>query len=972
MKHIFGIELFLFMALLFLGNTAKAQFFQTGQDPSQIEWRQINTDHFQVIYPEEFDREAQRLSYVLSKVYDYGSKTMNFNPRKISVVLHTRTVNSNGLVAWAPKRIELFTTPHQQIYAQDWLEQLGLHEFRHLVQLDKIQSELPFILKMLLGEQAAAIVTGTYLPLWFLEGDAVVTETALSHTGRGRLASFSMEYRAQLTEKGRYSFDKAFLGSYKDFVPDHYKLGYWMVGKSREKYGAQLWSDVLGKVGNQPFSITPVNSVLKKETNMNSKQMYNQIFNNLTNEWKQTINYTAINDPAIVSPLRKNYTSYLYSEFYKDSFIVAYRSSIDDLGRFVLISPDKSEKIIYTPGSIFEESVDIKNQLIIWSERRVDIRWTHADRSVILVYNIETKKKQEIHYKNKLFSPVISPDLKSFAAVEVDPENNFFLSVFDLNSGQIKQRFRTNDNHYFFTPCWDEKGEKLYFISLSSKGKCITSLDLQTKELKPITTQTFANLRNPVFTNDQLVFSADFSGTDHLYSIDPKSFKIFRIHKANFGADYPSAANSKNKILFSNYSAHGYQLSLLNLTDKTNMKEVIDISLQSNQLADNLATQEKGIPNFANNDSIKYPSKKYSKLSNLFNFHSWAPAYINVNSYEIKPGVSIFSQNKLGTAATQIGYDYNIADHTGKYKVAFNYSGLFPEFNTELSYGNGASNYSQIINTINQFNQVVKIDTVNHRYTWNEMVADVDIRLPLNLSKGKYSSVFFPEIKYTYNRIITNASIPNNFYSGSYHAMTYRLYYYHLLHQSLQSLMPKWGQQLDIIYRHTPFVGNNLGTIAGIQSVLYFPGLAKNDGIKIYQGYQERNITQVFKFSNLIRYPRGFQSFQNNKMYSVAADYKFPILYPDFSIGKLAFIKRLKSSLFYDYAWLSVPTRDKNGKVYPNSHQLNMKSLGLELTSDLYILRFFAPIELGFRTIYRPDFRDLQFNLLFSIDFNGF
>jgi len=964
MKHIFGIALLIFMALLlFLVNTAKAQFFQTGQDPSQIEWRQINTGHFQVIYPEEFDKEAQRLTFVLSKVYDYGSKTMNFNPRKISVILHTRTANSNGLVAWAPKRIELFTTPHQQIYAQDWLEELGLHEFRHLVQLDKIQSELPFILKMLLGEQAAAIVTGTYLPLWFLEGDAVVTETALSHTGRGRLASFSMEYRAQLTELGRYSFDKAFLGSYKDFVPDHYKLGYWMVGKSREKYGAQLWSDVLDKISNQPLSITPLNSVLKKKTNMNSQQMYNQIFYDLANEWKQTINSIAINDPSMVSPFRKNYTGYHYPEFYKDSFIVAYRTSIDDLGRFVLISPDKSEKIIYTPGSIFDESVDIKNQLIIWSERRADLRWTHADRSVILVYNIETKKKYEIKNENKLFSPIISPDLKSFAAVEVDPGNNIFLSVFDFNSGKLKQRFRTEDNQYFFTPCWDEKGEKLYFVSLSSKGKCINSYDLQTKEFKSITPPTFANLRNPVFTNHQLIFSADFTGIDYLYSIDPESHQIFRIHTANFGADYPSEANSKNQILFSNYSAHGYQLSILHLTDKTNLKEVADISLQSNQLADNLATEESGIPNFVNNDSIKYRSKKYSKLHNLFNFHSWAPAYIDINSYEIRPGVSIFSQNKLGTAETQIGYDYNVADHTGKYKLAFNYSGLFPEFNTELSYGNGASNYYQ----------VTKIDTVIQRYTWNEVAANIDIRLPLNLSKGKYSSAFFPEIKYTFNRVIPNASIPDRFYSGSYQAMTYRLYYYHLLNQSVQNLMPKWGQKFDLMYMHTPFIGNNLGSIAGIQAVLYFPGFAKNDGIKIYQGYQQRNFTHAYNFSDLVRYPRGFQSFQNNKMYSLAADYKFPILYPDFSIGKLVFIKRLKSSLFYDYAWLSVPSpRDKDGIVYPNYSEFDMKSLGLELTSDLHVLRFFAPIEMGLRTIYRPDFRDFQFNLLFSIDFNGF
>ena len=130
----------IFSVLVILGfllqSNAKAQFFQTGQDPSSIRWRQINTEQFQVIYPEEFEKEAKRISFVLEKVYQYGWKTLNFHPRKISVILHTRTVNSNGLVAWAPKRIELFTTPNQQIYAQDWLEQLSLHEFRHLVQLE--------------------------------------------------------------------------------------------------------------------------------------------------------------------------------------------------------------------------------------------------------------------------------------------------------------------------------------------------------------------------------------------------------------------------------------------------------------------------------------------------------------------------------------------------------------------------------------------------------------------------------------------------------------------------------------------------------------------------------------------------------------------------------------------------------------------------------------------------------------------
>jgi len=956
MKHISIIPLLLFV----FSFTANAQFFQTGQDPSQIRWRQINTEHFQVIYPEEFDKEAQRLSFVLSKVYEYGTKTLNFSPRKVSVILHTRTVNSNGLVAWAPKRIELFTTPNQQIYAQDWLEQLATHEFRHLVQLDKIQSELPFLLKFILGEQAAAIVTGVYLPFWFLEGDAVVTETALSHNGRGRMASFSMEYRAQLAEKGKYSFDKAFLGSYKDFVPDHYKLGYWMVGKSREKYGSQIWSDVLHKIGNQPLSITPLNSIIKKETGMNSKQLYNQIFGNLENDWKHDLISYKPNSLSVVSPSKKNYTNYLYSEFYKDSDILAYRTSIDDIGRFVLISPDKTEKVIYTPGTIFEESVSMKNQLIIWAENRSDIRWTHADRSIIQVYNIETKKKQEITSENKLFSPVISPDLKSFAAVEVDPGNSFFISVFDLNSGKLKERFKTSDNQYFFTPCWDEKGEKLYFVSLSSKGKCLTSLDLQTKQFQQITGATFGNIKNPVFTNNQLIFSADFSGIDQLYSLNIVNHQITKICDAIYGTDYPSSANSKNQILLSNYSASGYQLSVLNLTNKTNQEVVNSISLKSDKLADKLAAQEKGIPDFTNNDSIKYVSKKYSKIGHLFNIHSWAPAYIDVNSYEVRPGFSVFSQNKLGTAETRLGYDYNVADRTGKYNIAFNYSGWVPEINTELSVGNEASNYYQ------------SSDSTIHRIISKVQTIDLDVRLPLNLSKGKYSRILYPELIYSLNNVTAIGSTLKDQNNESDQSLSYRIYFYNLLFRSNQNLMPKWGQQFDVIYRYSPFTGNDLGTLTGVQSVLFFPGLTKNSGLSIYQGYQEKSFTTSYSFSDFIRYPRGFQSYLNNKMYSVAADYKIPLFYPDFSIGKLAYIKRIKTSLFYDFAWLSLPARDKNGKIYPNYYELNMKSFGVELTSDLHILRFFAPVEFGFRTVYRPDYNDLQFNLLLSINFNGF
>lgn len=963
----------LLILILWATFAAKGQYFQTGQDPSAIKWRQINTVNFQVIYPQEYENQAQKLAFVLEKVYNYGVQTLKFRPKKVSVVLHTYSANSNGLLAWAPKRIELFTTPNQEIYSQDWIEQLAVHEFRHLVQMDKIESSMPSLLKILFGEQAAAAITGLYLPYWFLEGDAVVTETSLSKSGRGRTANFSMAYRAQLLEKGKYSFDKAYLGSYKDFVTDYYKLGYWMVGEARAKYGSELWSEALNTIGSQPLSLTPLNSTLKKHTNNSAKQLYNNIFEKLTSSWRENLESRKLDSIKILSPLKHSYTEYLFPKFYQDSMIFAYRKSINDIGRFVLISPDKSEKIIYTPGEIYDQSVSLTNNLIIWAEKRADLRWTHAEHSVIQTFNIQTEIKKEFHNENNLFAPVISPNLTCFAAIEVDKQNNYAIGIFDIKSGKQLDKIQTTDNQYFFTPTWDKKGEKIFAVSLSNEGKALISIDIKSRKIEQLSDRTFANIKSPVELNGNIFFTSDFSGTDNIYLLNLQTKEIKSAVSAPFGADFASTSDKDNKLIFSNYSANGYRIGEINLESNDQKQEINSIQLCTDSLAHKLASQEIGVPDLKYNESIKYSSEKYSKIAHLFNFHSWAPLYVDLNSYEMRPGASLFSQNKLGTAETKLGYDYNTTSKTGKYKLTFTYLGLFPEISTEISAGKEASNYYLIKNTLNQNHQVIKSDTTIQRFSWYEFDTDIDIRLPLNISRGKYSRIFYPEVKYSYVNISKSDTLLNSLYPRGYNALAYRVYFYNLLNQSNQNLMPRWGQQLDVVYRHSPFGKSDLGTVLGIQTALYFPGFLRNDGIKIYQGFQNKTFgDNGYSFSNAIRFPRGFYDYQNNKMYSVSIDYKFPLFYPDFSLGKLAYIKRLKSSVFYDYAWLSIPMRNKNGTIQPNSLTGDMKSFGIELTSDLHVLRFFAPIELGVRTTYRPDYNDYQVNLLLSVNFTGF
>ena len=135
-------------------------------------------------------------------------------PGKTAVILHNRSLLANGYVTWAPRRMEWVVAPPEENLPGDFLTQLALHEYRHAVQLQNLDRGTTRMLGFMMGEAAVGAVAA-YLPLWFYEGDAVVAETALSESGRGRSADFDRELRTiELERPKRYSYDQACLGSY--------------------------------------------------------------------------------------------------------------------------------------------------------------------------------------------------------------------------------------------------------------------------------------------------------------------------------------------------------------------------------------------------------------------------------------------------------------------------------------------------------------------------------------------------------------------------------------------------------------------------------------------------------------------------------------------------------------------------------------------------------------------------------------
>ncbi len=945
---------------------SKAQYFQTGQDPASLKWRQINTPNFQIIYPDYFEPRAQFVSSIMEKVYKEGGKTLNYQPKKISIILHTQTVKSNGLVAWAPKRAEFYTIPHQGIYAQNWLEQLAIHEFRHMVQIDKINNELPFIIKTLLGEQGTALVFGAFIPWWFIEGDAVVAETAFSNSGRGRLPSFLMEHKALVVEKGNYKYDKAYNDSYKDYVPDHYQLGYYMVGVSREKYGADLWNSVLNRVGKKPFSLNPFNKSLIEFTGINKVQLYDSIFHDLKIKWMEEDKNFKTEKFETVTKKSVTYTNYVHNHWLNDSTIISHKSALNQTPSFVKIKNNGKENKIFTPGLIFTESVNFRGEWIVWSEQVPNPRWQHSGKSIIKLLNVENMGKRSVYPEFTAFAPSISPDKNRVVVVESNFSNDYFLSVYSIFDSKLMHRFQSENNNYFFSPEWLNEKE-IIVVMLFPEGKRLAKLNLENNRIEVLLKKDYGEIKNIRIKDNNVYFVGSHSGKDILYRFDLTEQKVWAVYEPRFGLESPSFSPDGTQLAVSDYTSNGFRIIKLESSDLHEI-EVTHQPKKKYSLADTLSKQETGVFDFHVVDSVQYESKKYKKFQHLLNFHSWAPAVVNEVSYEITPGVSFVSQNKLGTALLNMGYEWDVAGKTGNLYGKYTYKGWYPVLDFGVSSGNSSSKY-RVIEQIRDKDGKVQHDTLLRRFTWIETNLSADVRVPLDLSRGKFNRFFQPEIRYDYTSYKHNSSTPEKFFQGNFQSMLYRIYYDQRIRMSKQDVFPNFGFVLDGIYRHSAFGDAHLGSLILGQTFLFLPGLKPNHGVRLFAGAQQKKYSDSFGFSEIIRYPRGWGKINTNNIASYSIDYKLPLFYPEWSVGGLAYLKRINASIYADYAFLNANFY-RNGEI-AGTFNSNISSYGIELSGNTNFLRFYAPVEIGIRTSYIPKVKNVFCDFLFSIDFTS-
>jgi hypothetical protein len=915
---------------------ARAQFYSTGEPPSSIRWMQMSTSRFRVVYPEGLRSDAAKLISELERTSGFTARPFSRPPKLMPVLLHSSSVLSNGYVTWTPRRMELVTTPPQDSYAQDWISQLSLHEYRHVVQISQLCQGFTSALSFITGEIAPGGVSAL-LPSWLYEGDAVVNETVNSASGRGRVPGFEMPLRTILLENTKlFSYSKAFLGSYKDFVPDQYQYGYPMVSYGMARYGEKVWPDALNYTARNPYLIAPFLFYLIRHYHTDRAGIYKQAMDSvkqLYNKQEEAVTYCKYSSKNIRRS--KLYTSYKLPHDLGDGRILVLRSGIGTRNCFVTINHSGKEQNAVTPGTVRGLKSDVYGNSLIWDEITSDPRWGRRDYSEIRLFDLKLHTLRNLTRRSRYFSPDFSPDGKTIAVAETDVSDNNFLTLISSGTGGCLHRIPSPGNKAIQFPEWISRTE-LAVISVSALGKQIERVDIVTGEWTVILPYTRYDISEPLCFRQFILFRSSYNGIENIYALDMARKRLFQVTFSRFGAFNPSISSDSTELLFADYSGKGYNIAGTPL-DTSGWKAIQPSSDPAGMWPGTRTGEVSQYPSATPVSNIQTDTGAYYKGLHLFHFHSWLPFYTpvtgstnQISSLPIYAGFMLFSQNLLSTLTSSISYHFSNGYSYMTPRIAWR--GWYPVI--EISGQVGGP-----VRSLPLPEGAVPGKAASY-YEYQVLTY-----VPLIFNRGRIIRYLTPQIEYEHK---------STFYFSDDHVqqglnyLHFSLYMSRFLRMSGLDLYSRWGQYVLAAYTVTPGDQGLLGSLFTLQAGVYFPGIGAHHHLLLKGGYQKQYPGQYFLPFHPIAFPRGFPVAISGELTTFSVDYALPVLYPDLSFGPVIYIKRLRADLFHD---MSYGTNIIEGNVQRFSG--SYRSGGIEIVMDLHLGRIIFPLSMGVREGYR-------------------
>jgi len=957
------------LLILLFGNQIFSQVPSNpiGNNAASLKWDQINTDQVRIIFPRGLDSYGNRVANVVKSLWEMEQETIGSKKKKVSIVLHPQTVLSNAFVTVAPYRSEFFVMPKQFDCSTDFIDQLAIHEYRHIQQFNNSKQGITGLIGSVLGDWAWGGALGLAVPRWYFEGDATIAETVHSASGRGRLPLFNHEYNSLFESGIQYNYEKAGAGSFKDYVPNWYNLGYQILSYGRDEYGPSLWKDVTKDAVRYKGILYPFARSLKKRTGKNPRMMYESSMQKLKLDYEAVKEAQKYSDHSMDFVTKQKHTVINYSSahFLNDNLLIAQKDGYDQIDQLVKIDQYGTEQNLVAPGFILESplsSISVSKGIICWAELGWDIRRRYKRFSEIVSYDSTTGIKKRLTKKSYYFSPALSADARKIAAIHYDPNLLPELHILDASSGNVLHKFEIDREVSISFPQWLDDNS-IVFIGKKNQLFSIYKLNLRSGNIESITGGTNDQMAHLHVDGQRLFHSRTFNNSSNIFVHDLSTGEDFQVTHTILGAYQPSVSPNSKQLVYSAFSNTGYELKKIDLNPKDWVQRKSFKSTRSQLYLTKLLDQENR--KFLKNVSTdSFEVKGFNRWTGIIKPHS-----LLANFSDTDAEVTLLSDNIFSTLSADLTASFNFNEEEWSYSAGVTYAELFPVIDVRYTRANRAAlyfNYQFLSDT--SFVQTIFFES------WNENRIRAGVTIPLNFSKGnQLNSV---ALLANFSRITTdsdnlfldsdtnssdtilfsqnnfeaiNQIVSEPFQDMSFNALDLILSARSTKITALQHLNPRFGATVLLRYRK-PFTNDIIGGDQFFaRGRIFLPGMKQNHSFHMGFYFQKERLLDNYRFSDNFNYPRGYDlSLRRDRFMRFSFDYEFPLWYPDVPVGGLAFIKRVKANPFFDLGLMSLDS-------FPFTPRTNqMKSVGVEIGFDVRVLRLLE-VDFGVRYSYLLD-----------------
>ncbi len=917
---------FTLFTICFLLTSLNLRAQVSGANRYNIDWKVIKTPAANIIFAPEMESKANRVANIVNYMRENNSLSIGSKEHKIDILIRNETIVPNAYVALGPYRSEFFATPpdrYNMIGATDWVEHLAIHEYRHVMQAANEKVGITKLAYYLTGQSGWNGLKFLSIPQWVSEGDAVVMETSLTNSGRGRIPYFTRGLRALALEDKNYDYHKWSNGSYDELIPNRYPFGYMLLSHLRNNKGSKISGDIIRSGASYSKIIYPYSSAMKSKTGWSTTSLYKDAWQHFGDQWREEVKSLQLTPTKKITKNTTVVTNYFFPQFDENNQIIALKNSFNQTEKLVVVG-GFSDSQIATIGFSYSDYFHYQNGMVTWTEYRQNARRFNTQFSNIHTLDLSTSKKTRLTKKGKYFSPSMSSDAKRIVAIHIDSQLKNTLHILNAKNGKIEKQLSVAEGASITRSIFTKEDRSVAYIIKKNNYIWIESMELATSKTTQLTPKS-GHIIDAISVHEDYIFcSASYTGIDNIFRIPLDGSKqIEQITSVPVGAYEPSVSQDGKNLIFTEYTTKGQMISTMKLGYKKQskyiqLKEPVDM-----EWMDKVSTKEEGGDILSKLSGKAYKKEDYKGLFKGLKLHSWA---FSPTSSELIGGLQF--NNILDDFSIFAGGGYNQNEKRGFYLFNTKIAKYYPvyEFQAETR---GRSTFI-----------FTEADTFAIQ-RFEELNVGGDVSIPFSWVSGNY----FKNIRFgvgiekhnLYNTKIRDVELENSSFTTSHLFFQFSS----LKRTAYQNVRPRLGIILNGRYTsnlsesgESKFIGT---------SRFYLPGLDYNHSFRLTASYQKEKAKNKYQLSDNFGYPRGYYAPLSDEVYKLGVDYMFPIAYPDIGKLGLVYLKRLRMNFFYDIGHFSYKEINFSG---------NYQSIGSDLYFDITTFNL-IPTSIVLRYSYR-------------------